>query len=115
RVAVAKRARSAELGGAKISESTVRRLSIYLRLLQEVAGQGQETISSEELAERAGTTSAQVRKDLSVFGSFGKRGLGYLVGELLRELRQILGLDRSWRVALVGAGRIGSALITYRN
>ena len=56
-----------------------------------------------------------MRKDLSVFGSFGKRGLGYSVGELLRELRKILGLDRSWRVALVGAGKIGSALISYRN
>jgi redox-sensing transcriptional repressor len=99
----------------KISESTVRRLSLYLRLLQEADAIGQETISSEELADRSGTTSAQVRKDLSVFGSFGKRGLGYGVGELLRELREILGLDRTWRVALVGAGKIGSALISYRN
>lgn len=100
---------------AKISESTVRRLSLYLRLLQEADLLGKETISSEELAERSVTTAAQVRKDLSVFGSFGKRGLGYSVVELLRELREILGLDRSWRVALVGAGKIGSALISYRN
>lgn len=76
---------------------------------------GQETISSDELAERAGTTSAQVRKDLSVFGSFGKRGLGYGVAELLQTLREIIGLNRKWRVALIGAGKIGSALITYRN
>lgn len=100
---------------ARISESTIRRLSLYLRLLQEADAAQQETISSDDLAERAGTTAAQVRKDLSVFGSFGKRGLGYSVGELLHELRTILGLDRSWKVALIGAGKIGSALISYRN
>jgi redox-sensing transcriptional repressor len=103
-------------GGAlsrKISETTVRRLSLYLRILEEVEGGGTDTISSEELAERAGTTAAQVRKDLSLFGSFGKRGLGYAVGQLAGGLREILGLDRSWRVALVGAGRIGSALFEY--
>ncbi len=112
---MSKKERDAEIRSAKISESTVRRLSIYLRLLQDADGVGQETISSDELAERSGTTSAQVRKDLSVFGSFGKRGLGYSVTELLREVREILGLNRSWRVALVGAGKIGSALISYRN
>lgn len=99
----------------KISESTVRRLSRYLRLLQEAEARGQATISSEELAERGGTTSAQVRKDLSFFGSFGKRGLGYTVPELLAAIEGILGLGRVWRVALVGAGKIGSALISYRN
>jgi len=113
-VHVSKKARVADVGAARISDSTVRRLSLYLRLLQEAQGHHQETISSEELAGRAGTTSAQVRKDLSLFGSFGKRGLGYGVEELLRELREILGLDRTWRVALVGAGKIGSALISYR-
>lgn len=107
--------RAGESTSAKISESTVRRLSIYLRLLQEVDAIGHETISSEELAERAGTTSAQVRKDLSVFGSFGKRGLGYGVADLLREIREILGLDRRWKVALVGVGKIGSALISYEH
>lgn len=112
---MSKKERVAAIGAAKISESTVRRLSVYLRQLQEADASGEETISSEDLAERSGTTSAQVRKDLSVFGSFGKRGLGYSVPELLRELREILGLDRSWRVALVGAGKIGSALMTYRN
>ena len=66
----------------KISESTVRRLSLYLRFLEQFAAQGQTTISSAELARRGGTTSAQVRKDLSFFGSFGKRGLGYSVPEL---------------------------------
>lgn len=99
----------------KISESAVRRLSLYLRLLQEADAAGAETISSGELAERGGTTSAQVRKDLSLFGSFGKRGLGYSVQELLSRIRSILGLQSSWRVALVGAGKLGSALFTYRD
>lgn len=70
-------------------------------------------MSSEELAARGQTTAAQVRKDLSHFGSFGKRGLGYQVDELRTRLRQILGIDRGWRVALVGAGRIGLALFEY--
>jgi redox-sensing transcriptional repressor len=99
----------------KISESAVRRLSLYLRLLQEADAAGAETISSGELADRGGTTSAQVRKDLSLFGSFGKRGLGYSVQELLERIRSILGLQREWRVALVGAGKLGSALFSYRD
>ncbi len=97
----------------KISESTVRRLSLYLRFLEEFEEQGTETLSSEELARRGSTTAAQVRKDLSLFGSFGKRGLGYSVQELSATLRRLLGLDRRWRVALIGAGRIGSALFAY--
>jgi redox-sensing transcriptional repressor len=70
-------------------------------------------VSSEELASRGHTTAAQVRKDLSHFGSFGKRGLGYSIEELSVRLRAILGLDRVWHVVLVGAGRIGSALFEY--
>ncbi|MDB4951223.1 MAG: redox-sensing transcriptional repressor Rex [Gemmatimonadetes bacterium] len=99
----------------KISDSAVRRLALYQRFLQEAADAGLDTISSGDLAERGGTTSAQVRKDLSLFGSFGKRGLGYEVQELLREIREILGVDRTWKVALVGAGKIGSALFSYRD
>lgn len=99
----------------KISDSAVRRLSLYLRLLQEAEDAGAETISSGDLAARGGTTSAQVRKDLSLFGSFGKRGLGYSVPELLRAIREIMGLDRTWNVALVGAGKLGSALSSYRD
>lgn len=97
----------------KIAESTVRRLSLYLHLLEEFDGQGLETVSSEALAARGRTTSAQVRKDLSFFGSFGKRGLGYSVPELAGRLRDILGLRRSYRVLVVGAGKIGSALAQY--
>ena len=98
----------------RIADSTVRRLSAYLRFLEDFEGRGLTTISSEELARRGGTTSAQVRKDLSFFGSFGKRGLGYSVPELKKELREILGLGREWRVVIVGAGKIGAALAQYR-
>jgi len=86
---------------------------LYLRFLEEFKAHGIETVSSEELARRGNTTSTQVRKDLSLFGSFGKRGLGYPVDLLERTLRDILGLGRTWRVALIGAGRIGSALFEY--
>lgn len=98
----------------RVADSTVRRLSLYLRYLEDFAASGSSTISSEELASRAGTTSAQVRKDLSVFGSFGKRGLGYDVAELTQKLREILGLEHEWRVVIVGAGKIGGALALYR-
>ncbi|MGH7631120.1 MAG: redox-sensing transcriptional repressor Rex [Gemmatimonadales bacterium] len=98
----------------KVADSTVRRLSLYLRYLEEFEDQGIGTISSEALAARGGTTSAQVRKDLSFFGSFGKRGLGYAVPELVGRLREILGLERRYRVAMIGAGKIGSALVQYR-
>ncbi len=98
----------------KVSDSTVLRLSLYRRHLKEFEDQGRETVSSEDLAGRAGTTAAQVRKDLSVFGTFGKRGLGYPVAELSAALRDILGLRRSWRVAVVGTGKIGAALMGYR-
>ena len=96
----------------RIPQSTVRRLSHYLRSLEGFEEAG-GTVSSEELAARGQTTAAQVRKDLSHFGSFGKRGLGYQVDELRARLSKILGVDRKWRVALVGAGRIGLALFEY--
>lgn len=98
----------------KVAEPTVRRLSLYLRFLEEFEKQGLGTVSSAALAERGGTTSAQVRKDLSFFGSFGKRGQGYSVPELAAKLRDILGLRRSYRVTVVGAGKMGSALVQYR-
>ena len=98
----------------RIADSTVRRLSLYLRFLEESAQRGLVTISSDELARRGGTTSAQVRKDLSFFGSFGKRGLGYSVPELTDSLREILGLRHDWQVIIVGAGKIGTALAQYK-
>ena len=98
----------------RIADSTVRRLSLYLRFLEDFEARGLRTISSQELARRGGTTSAQVRKDLSFFGSFGKRGLGYDVPELASRLRDILGLGQEWKVIIVGAGKIGAALAQYR-
>lgn len=97
----------------KIADSTVRRLAIYLRFLEEFQQKGRDTVSSEALASRAGTTSAQVRKDLSFFGSFGKRGLGYDVDALATRLREILGLGHRYRVIIVGAGRLAGALVQY--
>lgn len=97
-----------------IAESTVRRLSLYLRFLEEFEARGQSTVSSGELARSGGTTSAQVRKDLSFFGSFGKRGLGYGVKDLIASIREILGLEHPWPVVIIGAGKIGAALAQYR-
>ncbi len=87
---------------------------MYLHYLEDLDLRDQQTASSDELAHLCGTTPAQVRKDLSFFGSFGKRGLGYPVHELTVRLRDILGLAREWRVAIVGAGKIGAALANYR-
>jgi redox-sensing transcriptional repressor len=97
----------------RIAESTVRRLSIYLSFLEEIEARDVLTTSSDDLARLGGTTSAQVRKDLSFFGSFGKRGLGYSVPELSSRLRDILGLGHQWRVCIVGVGKIGAALARY--
>ncbi len=99
----------------KVSDSTVRRLSHYLRVLEQRSSPAEETVSSRQLAEASGTTAAQVRKDLSIFGSFGKRGQGYDAPELTRRLRSIMGLEQGWRVALLGVGRIGSALVEYND
>jgi len=83
-------------------------------VLEDLETEGQRTVSSQGLAHQSGVTSAQVRKDLSYFGNFGKRGLGYSVARLRKEIRLILGLNRRWKVALVGAGNIGSALFAYK-
>ncbi|MGE5693334.1 MAG: redox-sensing transcriptional repressor Rex [Candidatus Zixiibacteriota bacterium] len=98
----------------RISESTIRRLSVYYRLLSGLEKEGAATVSSRELAQREKLTPAQVRKDLSFFGSFGTRGLGYPVRELREKIGRILGLNRTWNVAVVGAGNIGSALVSYK-
>ncbi len=96
-----------------VASSTVRRLSLYLQFLDECGRQGLATVSSGALAERGGASPAQVRKDLSFFGSFGRRGVGYSVPLLAGRLREILGLVRRYRVILVGAGRVGAALAAY--
>jgi redox-sensing transcriptional repressor len=96
-----------------VAASTVRRLSLYLQFLDECARQGLGTVASDALAERGGASPAQVRKDLSFFGSFGRRGVGYGVPVLQARLREILGLGRRYRVILIGAGRVGTALAAY--
>lgn len=102
------------IGKKRISESTIHRLSLYFRALSLLEKEGYETVSSKELAKREKLTPAQVRKDLSFFGTFGTRGLGYPVRELRHQIASILGIDRVWRVALVGVGNIGSALVSYK-
>ncbi len=97
----------------KISDSTISRLSTYYRTLTNLIERGIETVSSDEIAEINNITSAQVRKDLSFFGSFGKRGLGYNTKDLREEIAKILGLKKTWNIALVGVGNIGRALIDY--
>lgn len=98
----------------RISESTIRRLSIYYRALSALEGEGYHTVSSKDLARREKLTPAQVRKDLSFFGSFGTRGLGYPTKELKARIAAILGVDQTWNVGLIGAGNIGSALVSYK-
>lgn len=102
------------LPAKKISESTIHRLSIYYRALVILENENYKTISSKELARREKLTPAQVRKDLSFFGSFGTRGLGYPVVELRLRIAEIMGLNRLWDVALIGVGNIGSALVSYK-
>lgn len=98
----------------RVSESTVHRLSLYYRSLSQMERGGHRTVSSKELAGRDRLTPAQVRKDLSFFGSFGTRGLGYLVGELKEKIAMILGIHKEWSVALIGVGNVGSALVSYK-
>ena len=97
----------------RISDSTIRRLSLYLRTLNILEKSGVETISSQKLAEIEGFTSAQIRKDLSYFGSFGRRGLGYNVISLKKKISNILGLDKHWDILLIGVGHLGTALLNY--
>jgi redox-sensing transcriptional repressor len=96
-----------------VSELTTNRLSVYLRCLSELDAAGVRAISSQALAEQFHLNAAQIRKDLAYFGEFGVRGIGYYVKELRRHLRQILGLDRGVRVAIIGAGNLGLALADY--
>jgi redox-sensing transcriptional repressor len=99
--------------GEKISEHTTNRLSVYLRCLNELSRAGERTVSSDSLAERFHLNSAQIRKDLANFGEFGVRGVGYYVDTLRDHLTKILGLDRQHKVAIIGAGRLGTALADY--
>lgn len=98
----------------KIPEMTIRRLSIYIRCLNQLEEDNVKTISSKEFAERFGLNSAQVRKDLAYFGEFGIRGIGYSVSSLKSETQKILGLNRAWGVALIGLGNLGTALFHFK-
>jgi redox-sensing transcriptional repressor len=97
----------------QVSELTTNRLSVYLRCLNVLEEASVRTISSQALAEQFHLNAAQIRKDLAYFGEFGVRGVGYYVRDLKRHLRQILGLDRKLRVAIIGAGNLGLALADY--
>ena len=98
---------------AGIPEIVIDRLPLYVRALALLATNGQEIISSQELGEVLGVTPAQIRKDLSYFGRFGKQGSGYNVAQLLDELREVLGLTQRWSMALLGVGRLGRAILSY--
>lgn len=98
----------------KISGAVVRRLPLYLRVLEDATRDGdKELMSSQELGERAGVSPALVRKDLAWFGEFGKQGVGYEISYLRDELRRILNLDERIKVALIGVGSLGQALTRY--
>ncbi|MDT8902296.1 redox-sensing transcriptional repressor Rex [Anaeroselena agilis] len=98
-----------------ISKATIDRLPLYFRTLRLVQQEGTEIISSEELGRRIGVTPEQIRKDLASFGEFGKKGVGYFVRELIRNIGEILGLHRNWNIAIVGVGHLGWALANYKN
>ncbi|MHB0976083.1 MAG: redox-sensing transcriptional repressor Rex [Candidatus Aquicultorales bacterium] len=98
---------------AKLPQTTVARLPVYLRSLVYLAGRGVQIVSSEELAQLAGTNAAQLRKDLSYLGEFGTRGVGYDVDQLINEVSKWLGLLRDRTVVIVGMGRLGGALVGY--
>lgn len=98
---------------ADIPTVAVSRVVTYVRILEELEAQGVLRVSSGELAKRAGVTPFQVRKDLTYFGRFGTRGLGYTVALLRRELLRVLGLDQTWNVVIVGMGRLGHAIANY--
>lgn len=97
----------------EIPPVVIDRLPLYARALALLESQGREVVSSQELGQQLNVTPAQIRKDLSYFGRFGKQGRGYNVRKLLDELRRILGLNRQWRMALVGTGRLGRAILGY--
>jgi len=97
-----------------IPDIVVSRLPSYLQTLNQMAKEGFYTVSSKMLADRVGVTAAQIRKDLSHFGGFGKQGTGYPIYHLIEELQKILNMDRVWKVAVVGAGDLGRALAHYQ-
>ena len=96
-----------------VPEVVIQRLPLYVRALTQFAGSGDDVISSEQLGQRLQMTPAQIRKDLSYFGRFGKQGRGYSVASLEQRLRSILGLNRAWNTMVIGMGRLGRAVVSY--
>lgn len=100
---------------SKVPEATIRRLSRYSRCLEQLQDEEKKVVSSAQLATMCAVNAAQVRKDLAYFGEFGIRGVGYYVRDLLFDIKRILGLDREWRMAIIGMGNLGSALFSYKD
>ncbi len=101
------------MAGSPVPDIVIGRLPLYLRALSQMAAEGKQVTSSQEIGDRLGISPAQVRKDLSLFGEFGKQGTGYAVSHLQDQLRRILKVDRVWEVALVGVGNLGRAIAHY--
>ncbi len=99
----------------KIPDATIERVALYLRPLEDLIRQGMDVVSSDKLAEICNVNPAQVRKDLSFFGEFGVRGVGYNVHDLILEIKKILASDREWRLGIVGLGDMGMALVQHKN
>jgi redox-sensing transcriptional repressor len=104
---------STDFSRSEVPEVVVSRLPQYLRILNRLMEDGITVVSSQQLGEKLQVTPAQIRKDLSYFGRFGKQGRGYSVNDLLERLRQILGVNAFWNVAVVGVGRLGRAIVNY--
>ncbi|MEJ5228919.1 MAG: redox-sensing transcriptional repressor Rex [Pseudothermotoga sp.] len=98
----------------RIPKPTIRRLAVYYRCLERLSEQGEESISSKRLAQMMHIKDSQVRKDLSYFGTFGRRGIGYNIQYLLKEIQRILGINKRWKVVIIGAGNIGQAIARFK-
>lgn len=99
--------------GEKISQAVIRRLPKYYRYLEEAEASNVDKISSSQMSAGMGLNASQIRRDLNCFGGFGQQGYGYSVSKLKKEIAHILGLDRHYNVIIIGAGRIGQALMGY--
>lgn len=102
------------MNNKNIPDIVVGRLPLYLRSLQRMSQEGRKVTSSQELGERLGISAAQIRKDLSQFGEFGKQGTGYQIVYLMEQLSQIMHVDRVWDMAVIGAGDVGHAVTQYQ-
>ncbi|RLB07917.1 MAG: redox-sensing transcriptional repressor Rex [Deltaproteobacteria bacterium] len=100
---------------SKVPEATIRRLSTYARCLEMLEEKGEVVVSSAQLAYACGVNAAQVRKDLAYFGEFGIRGVGYYIKDLYDDIKNILGLNREWRMAIIGIGNLGASLLLYKD